>query len=113
MEAFDYAKARVTKAYEQGGLLLSEHATLEDGVNGSLASSLFLAQSQTALKVDTSDPAMRALVEERDAIEREVAALRLMKPSMEAAQYDAQMEKLLTGLALKTREIRDRQAKKP
>lgn len=111
-EAFDYAKARVVKAYEQGGLLLSEHATLDDGVNGSLASSLFLAQSQTALKVDTSDPAMRALVEELDAIEREVAALRLMKPSMEAAQYDTQLEKLLTSLALKTREIRDRQVKK-
>jgi hypothetical protein len=62
--------------------------------------------------VDTSDPAVRALVEQRDAIEREIAALKLMKPSMDEAKYDAQMEKLLTGLALKTKEIRDRQAKK-
>jgi hypothetical protein len=111
-EAFDYAKSKVTKAFEQEGLLLSEHATIEDGANGSLASELFLMPSQAALKVDTSDPAMRALVEERDAIERKIAALRLMKPSMEAAKYDAEMEKLLTELALKTKAIRDRQAKK-
>jgi hypothetical protein len=31
---------------------------------------------------------------------------------MEAAKYDAEMEKLLTELALKTKAIRDRQAKK-
>jgi hypothetical protein len=108
-EAFDYAKVHVTKTFEQQGLLLSEHATLDDGVNGSLAAGLFLAPAQAALKVDTNDPAIRALVEERDAIERQIAALRLMKPSMEAAQYDAQMEKLLTELAVRTKAIRDRQ----
>jgi hypothetical protein len=109
-EAFDYAKSKVTKTYEQQGLLLSEHATLDDG--GSLAASLFLAASQTALKVDTSDPAMRALVDERDAIEKQIAGLKLMKPSMDGGQYDTQMEKLLTDLALKTRQIRELQAKK-
>jgi hypothetical protein len=108
-EAFDYAKAHVTKTFEQQGLLLSEHATLDDGANGSLAAGLFLAPAQGALKVDTNDPAIRALVEERDAIERQIAALRLLKPSMDAAHYDAQMEKLLTELALKTKAIRDRQ----
>jgi len=111
-EAFEYAKAKVVRTFEQEGLLLSEHAVLEDGMNGSLASSLFLAPAAGAAKVDTSDPAIRALVEERDAIERQIAALRLMKPSMDAAQYDAQMEKLLTDLALKTKAIRDRQTKK-
>ena len=111
-EAFEYAKARVVRTFEQEGLLLSEHATLEDGVNGSLASALFLAPAQAAAKVDTSDPEVRALVEERDAIERQIAALRLMKPSMDAAQYDAQMEKLLTQLALKTKAIRERQGRK-
>jgi hypothetical protein len=62
--------------------------------------------------VDTSDPAMRALVDERNALEQQVAGLRLKKASMPEAQYDAQMEQLLTGLALKTRAIRDLQAKK-
>jgi hypothetical protein len=111
-EAFDYAKSKVTTAFEQQGLLLSEHATLDDGVNGSVAASLFLAPAQGALKVDTSDPAVRALAEERDALERQIAALRLMKPSLDAAEYDARMEKLLTELALKTKAIRDRQPKK-
>jgi hypothetical protein len=64
------------------------------------------------LKIDASDPAMRALADQRDAIEREIAALKLMKPSMAEAKYDEQMEKLLTSLALKTKEIRDRQSKK-
>jgi hypothetical protein len=35
-----------------------------------------------------------------------------MKPSMEAGAYDAKMEKLLTDLALKTKALRDLQAKK-
>ena len=102
----------MTKAFEQDGLLLSEHATIEDGANGSLASELFLMPSPAGMKVDTSDPAVRALVEERDAIERKIAALRLMKASMEAAKYDAEMERLLTEPALKTKAIRDRQPKK-
>jgi hypothetical protein len=112
-EAFEYAKARVAKVYEQEGHILTEHAALDEGAGGTgVAAAMFLAPPQGNAKIDTSDPSVRALVEQRDAIEREIAALRLMKPSMEATKYDAQMEKLLTSLALKTKEIRDRQAKK-
>ena len=113
-EAFDYAKTKVTQAYQQKGLMLTEHATLDDGGEGQLAATVFLGtgRAESALKVDTSDPAVRALLEERDAIEQHIAALKLMKPSMDAAAYDAQMEKLLTDLALKTKALRDLQAKK-
>ena len=46
-------------------------------------------------------------------IERQIAALQLKKTvDGRRAQYDAQMEKLLTDLALKTKAIRDLQAKK-
>ncbi len=62
--------------------------------------------------MDTSDPEMKALVDARTAVERQIEALRLKKASMDPAQYDAQMESLLTELALKTKAIRDRQAKK-
>jgi hypothetical protein len=62
--------------------------------------------------VDATDPAARALVEERDAIEQRITALKLMKPSMDEAAYDTQMEKLLTDLALKTKALRDLQTKK-
>jgi len=113
-EAFEYAKTKVTAAFQQKGNILTEHATLEDGGGGQLASTIFLGtgRSDAALNVDMSNPAAKALVEERDAIEQRIAALKLMKPSMDAAAYDAQMEKLLTELALKTKALRDLQAKK-
>lgn len=113
-EAFEFAKTKVAQAFQQKGLLLTEHATLEDGGDGRLASAIFLGTgaSRTALQVDTSDPAMKALVDQRDALEQQIAGLRLRKPSMPEAAYDAEMEKLLTALALKTRDIRDLQARK-
>jgi hypothetical protein len=113
-EAFEYAKTKVADAFKQKGYLLTEHATLDDGGGGQLASTVFLGtgRADAALKVDTSDPAARALVEERDAIEQRITALKLMKPSMDQAAYDAQMEKLLTDLALKTKALRDLQTKK-
>jgi hypothetical protein len=113
-EAFDYASSKVKQAFQQKGYMLTEHATLEDGGEGQLAATVFLGtgRADAALNVDMSDPAVKALVEEREAIEKNIAALRLMKPSMDAAAYDAQMEKLLTELALKTKALRDLQAKK-
>jgi hypothetical protein len=114
LEAFEYAKAKVTQAYQQKGLLLTEHATIDDGGEGRLAATMFLGigRADRALQADMNDPAVRELVEQRDAIERDIAALKLMKPTMDPAKYDAQMEKLLTDLALKTRALRDRQTKK-
>src|SRR5262249_47952693 len=117
-EAFEYAKAKVAQSFQQKGLILTEHATIDEGLSqpgaGQLAASIFLAPSSgsAALNVDTSDPAMRALVDERNAIEQQIAALRLKRGSMDEAQYDSQMEKLLTDLAVKTRAIRARQSKK-
>jgi peptidase C13-like protein len=113
-EAFDYAKTKVADAYKQKGLILTEHAVLDDGGEGKLASTVFLGigRSDELLKVDTSDPAMKALVDEHDAIQKQIEGLRLRKTSMDPAHYDAEMEKLLTDLALKTKAIRDLQAKK-
>lgn len=113
-EAFDYAKTKVAQAFQQKGLILTEHAVLDDGGEGTLASSLFLGigRADTALAADTSDPAIKALVDERDALQKEIEALQLQKASMDPSKYDGAMEKLLTELALKTKAIRDRQAKK-
>jgi hypothetical protein len=113
-EAFEYAKAKVVQAFQQKGLLLTEHATLDDGGEGRLASAMFLGtgRAEAELAVDTSDPAVKKLVDEKDAIDREIAALKLRKSGMDEAQYDAAMEKLLTELALKTRAIRELQTKK-
>ncbi len=113
-EAFEYAKAKVADAFKQKGLILTEHAVLDDGGEGRLASTVFLGigRSDAALNADVSDPAIKALVDEREAIQKDIEALQLQKASMDAAKYDAAMEKLLTDLALKTKAIRDRQAKK-
>ena len=52
------------------------------------------------------DPKLRALYLERRDLERRVESLRLLKDSMPPARYTAELEKLVTDLALKTREIR-------
>jgi len=113
-EAFEYAKAKVVQSFQQKGLLLTEHATLDDGGEGQLAAQMYLGigRAETVLTADTSDPAMKKLVDEKDAIDQQIAALKLRKSGMPDAQYEAQMEKLLTELALKTKAIRDLQAKK-
>ena len=113
-EAFEYAKAKVVEAFQKKGLLLTEHATLDDSGEGQLASAVFLGggQGRSALQVDTNDPEMKALADQRDAIDRQITDLRAKKSTMDQAAYDAEMERLLTALALKTKEIRDLQAKK-
>ena len=107
-EAFDYAAGKVKSAYEQEGHIMTEHATLDDSNQGKLAAAQFLApeRSRTAA-AQAADPALRALLEQRDALERQVAELRLRKDALDPKQYDEQLEKLLTDLALKTRAIRD------
>ena len=116
LEAFLYAKAETAKAYEKEGLLATEHALLADsdkegsqdpsptGKNGKVAAVLSLG---TVGKDDLpADPKLRALHLERRELERRVEALRLLKESMPPARYTDELEKLVTALALKTREIR-------
>ncbi len=52
------------------------------------------------------NPKLRALYLERRDLERRVEALRLLKESMPPAKYTSELERLVTDLALKTREIR-------
>jgi hypothetical protein len=113
LEAFNYADNKVVTAYKQGGLLRTEHAAIDDGGNGKLAATQYLTAhpADGGLKVDVSDPAMRALVAEREAIQKEIDALKAKKDALDPARYDQDMERLLTNLALKTKAIRDRQAK--
>jgi hypothetical protein len=112
-EAFTYALAKVKDAYEKEGHILTEHATLDDGNEGKFAATQFLAPRGSRTTASASaDPAMRALLEQRDALEEQIAQLRLKKDSMDATRYEEQLEKLLTDLALKTRAIRELEAKK-
>jgi hypothetical protein len=118
LEAFTYAKAETARAYEREGLLATEHATLDDngdkrasqepaatGADGKLAAAMSLGSAADAAPLP-SDPKLRALTLERRELERRVEALRLLKDSMPPAKYASELERLVTELALRTREIR-------
>jgi len=124
LEAFDAAKIGVARAYEQEGIMLTEHPLLDDsgdkkgttdpkvdGKNGQVASVLALGTVQGADSMP-ADPKMRAVYEERRDLERRVEGLKLMKTGMEPARYASELEKLLTELALKSKQIKDLEGKK-
>jgi hypothetical protein len=113
-EAFEYAKTKVTAAYQKEGIILTEHAALDDGRDGKLAATLFLEseKARAAATASVADPELRTLLEEQHKLEDEVTALRLRKDSMDPMEYQQQLEKLLTDLAVKTRAIRDREGRK-
>lgn len=118
LEAFQYARAEVARAYEREGLLATEHAMLDDNgdkagsqtpsataADGKLAAGLSLGSAADAAPLP-ADPKLRALHLERRDLERRVESLRLLKDSMPPAKYASELERLVTDLALKTREIR-------
>ena len=69
-------------------------------------------RAKAAATAKIADPELRALLDAQRALENQVTALRLRKESMDPAEYERESEKLLTELALKTRAIREREAKK-
>ena len=118
LEAFQYARNEVARAYEREGLLATEHALLDDngdkkgspdptptGAEGRLAAALSLGSAAGAAPLP-DDPTLRALYLERRELERRVEALRLLKDGLPPARYASDLERLVTDLALKTREIR-------
>jgi hypothetical protein len=125
LEAFTYAKRAVEEAYEREGLMLTEHAVLDDngdaepsvdptadGADGRLAAAIHLGTGVGPAASLPADPALRALYFERNDLEARVGALKLLKPSMDPARYAADLEQLMTELALKSRAIRQLEEKK-
>ena len=127
LEAFVFAKTEVARAYEREGLLATEHALLDDdgdkegsatptntgsdpkNKDGKVASVVSLGVAgDDGLP---ADPKLRALHVERRDLERRVESLRLLKDSMDPAKYSSELEKLVTAIALKTREIRTAEGK--
>lgn len=119
LEAFQYARTEVARAYEREGLLATEHAMLDDngdkngsqtpsptGADGKLAANMSLGSAADAAPLP-EDPKLRALYLERRDLERRVESLRLLKDSMAPARYASELERLVTDLALRTRDIRN------
>ena len=63
---------------------------------------------QTALPADEK---LRTLYLERQALERRIDSLKLLKSGMDPEKYTSELEKLATELALKTRQIREAEGK--
>jgi len=121
-EAFEYARTEVAREYEADGRIMTEHALLDDngdgegstnleeGLDGALASTLFLGASPTAVAaMSTDDPVLRVLYEEKATLEQRVEELTAIKDQMEEARYETALEDLLVELALKNRAIQARE----
>ena len=117
LEAFEHAKRSVAASYQREGLMATEHAVLDDNGDkeGSLEpgrqakdgqSASVLAIGSMRRQAAPANEKLRALYAERDAIERRIESLKLLKSGMDQAKYAAELEKLATDLALKSREIR-------
>lgn len=122
LEAFLYARAEVKREYERRGFLPTEQALLDDDGDkeGTQEPSMTAGDGKVAavLSLGTvggddlpADPKLREMYLERRALERRVESHRLMKEGMNPAQYASELEKLVTAIALKTREIRQAEGK--
>ncbi|GMR12081.1 MAG: hypothetical protein BMS9Abin29_0268 [Gemmatimonadota bacterium] len=122
LEAFQFARQEVARAYQQDNRLLTEHAMLDDNgdakgsydagpgqADGSLAQTMFLASAAQAAEHSTDDPILRRFYEERMILQRRIDELRAIKDQVGAERYEALLEELLVELALKNREIRARE----
>lgn len=118
LEAFDYARTEVARVYEEENKLRTEHALIDDNGDrtgsqqadlqkgdGARARSMYLAPAISAAAA-AADPRLAALYREKLALEQRIEELRRAKDVMPPAEYEAQLEKLLVDLALKTQEIR-------
>ena len=84
--------------------------SLEGGLDGALAGTLFLGASPTAVAaMSTDDPVLKALYVEKAVLEQRVEELRALKDQMEEERYETALEDLLIELALKNREIQARE----
>ena len=122
LEAFEYARAQVAASYQREGLMQTEHAVLDD--NGDKEGSMEPGpqakdgQSAAILNLGSMKPQaapateqLRALYAERQALERRIESLKLLKSGMDPDKYAAELEKLVTELALKSRQIREAEGK--
>jgi hypothetical protein len=122
LEAFDYAKKAVAASYVREGLMMTEHPLLDD--NGDKQGSMEPGrqakdgQSAAVLSIGSmrqqalpADEKVRALYLERQQIERRIESLKLLKSGMEPEKYAAELERLATDLALKSRQIREAEGK--
>ena len=123
LEAFEYAREEVARSYEEEGILLTEHALLDDDGDGSgtqepdpatgdgaVARRFFLGEVAGAPAGVTgmptgADPELVALYAEKSRLEGAIEDLKALRETMSEADYEDSLETLLVDLALTTRDI--------
>lgn len=117
-EAFSAASARVRRHYQQRGLLATERALLDDNADGvgseaaapkddgSLASRTYL--DDLAADAAPTDDVLLKLLQRRATLEADVEDLKIRRTFMPPADYAQEFERLMTGLARVSHDIRER-----
>ena len=131
LEAFEYARREVARAYESENHLLTEHAQLDDNGDhkgsaapdaksgdGALARRVFLggtagSVAAVARAAASNDPRVAALEREKDVLEARIDSLRRRKTAMDSTAYEKALEDLLVQLAQKNKAIRDAAGGRP
>ena len=119
LEAYRYAVAETRRLYEADGRMLTEHAQLDDDGDkkgtadpdgrtgdGLIARRYFLDATAVVARAGSTDARLPSLYGEKFALEDDIDALKMRKPSLAAVAYDAELERLLIALARKARDIR-------
>ncbi|HXK60990.1 MAG TPA: hypothetical protein PLP42_13960 [Acidobacteriota bacterium] len=123
LEAYLYAQKKVAQYYEERQKLATEHPLLEDDGNGQgsaipspktgdglLAATLSLTRPSAGTSASSSsspaDKQLQALLATKRKLESDIQALKYKKPSMEEAEYQKDLERLLLELARTDRQIR-------
>lgn len=96
-EAFDYASRSVADSFAKDGALATEHPQIAGGA----AARFTVARLASAGPVEpaSTDPAVVALVAEREKLDGEIEDLRGRRESMASDVYLAELQKLLIQLA--------------
>jgi len=106
LEAFEFAKQQVEASFQREGIMQTEHAIIDDTSRAALVS-----LGSTAHAALPADPRLRTLYVERQQLEQRIESLKLLKSSMDPDKYAAELEKLATELAEKSRQIREAEGK--
>jgi hypothetical protein len=109
MEAFTYATKKTAAFYDSQKRLATEHAIFNDTGSGDPVREAgngqgMLLSSFTLLRLGSSqqaasDPAKRALLEQKDNLEQKIDTLKYQKAAMDPADYKKQLTDALVELA--------------
>lgn len=118
LEAFLHASRLVKQHYEQAGTMATEKPVFDDtgeGVGreaavpgGSIGTIAGLTYLDAPSAPKSTDPELQQLLDRQQTLTQQVDDLRRKRPSMPAAEYDTAFEKLITELALVSRDVRRR-----